>query len=281
MSGVASAPASSGNLGPGFDCVALALEMRCVVRAETADDWAVTEEGATTRPRDGDLVIRAVRTAADRPMHLTIDNAIPRSRGLGSSSAVTAAAACAAIRALGKECEAPRLFELVTELEGHADNAAAAVFGGLILTTANGRWRHLELAPALRILVAVPNYGLSTHRARAALPPAVRLGSAVRSLARVGFLVEGLRTGDAEALAAAGGDEIHELARRVLSPLTGELVAAAVDGGALHACWSGAGPSVIAFCTDAAIGEVIAGLKQRLDGSGDVLQLEVAKTGVG
>ncbi|MFQ5554903.1 MAG: homoserine kinase [Acidimicrobiia bacterium] len=280
MSGVASAPGSSGNLGPGFDCVALALDLRCEVKAVPADEWALEQDGETRLPAEGDYVVRAVRAAVDMPMHLTIENAIPRSRGLGSSSAVAAAAAAAARRALDLPCGAAELFEMVSGLEGHADNAAAAVYGGLVLTSSSGGWRHLELSPRLRFVVAVPDEKLSTHRARAALPAAVRLSAAARNLSRLGFLIEGLRTGEPGAFLEAAGDELHEGPRRDLSPITGELMDVARAAGALHAAWSGAGPSALAFCLDDAVTDVMSALERRLGGAGSVRELSVALEGI-
>ncbi len=279
MTGRATAPASSGNLGPGFDCLALALDLRCVVTAIPADDWVLAQDGVTTLGSESDLVVRAVRMTVGRPMRLEIDNAVPRSRGLGSSSAVTTAAAVAAMRATGKPVDADHLFRVIAELEGHADNAAAAVYGGLVLTDHRGNCRHLGIAPSLGFVVAVPHDRLSTREARAALPPDVPRAVAARTIARVGFLIEGLRTGDRDALAAAGGDEIHELPRHDLSPITGELIAVAREAGALHAAWSGAGPSTLAVCTDDTKGGVMEALSARLDDAGAVMALEVSADG--
>ncbi len=280
MSGVASAPASSGNLGPGFDCIALALDLRCRVRAEPAGLWEIRQDGETTFPGEDDLVVRAALLAVGRPMRIEIDNAIPRSKGLGSSSAVTAATAAASRRALDEPCGDGELFDIVNRLEGHADNAAAAVYGGLVLASPAGRWRHLEMSPALRILIAVPEYKLPTDLARAALPATVELAAVARNLARVGFLIEGLRTADPTALAAAGYDEIHEVPRRELSPLTGRLMAAALEAGALHASWSGAGPSALAVCTEETVSAVRSALDAGLGGGGRVLEPAMARHGI-
>ena len=138
MIGAASAPASSGNLGPGFDTIALALGLRCTVTAEIGESMTVTEDGSTKRLADDDMIAMAVRMAAERPMHLTINNEIPRARGLGSSSAVTAAAAAAALKATNGDGGREFVFTIVDELEGHADNAAAAVYGGLVAATSEG-----------------------------------------------------------------------------------------------------------------------------------------------
>lgn len=279
MTGVATAPASSANLGPGFDSLAIAFEIRCRVQAEMSDRWVIAERGEEFEPNEGDLVVRAVKEAVGRPMRLTIANDIPRSRGLGSSAAVTAAAACAAARATGGDPTPDELFALVSRLEGHPDNAAAAVHGGLVMTRGEA-WRHLELHSSLRFVVGVPDRHLSTTKARATLPAAVRHSAAARNVARMGMLIEGLRTGDPEALRLASGDELHERHRAELSPMTGAIMDAAVEAGAYHAAWSGAGPTAIAVTDEPHIADVVAAIEKALDGAGNVIQPEVAVTGL-
>jgi homoserine kinase len=279
VTGTATAPASSGNLGPGFDVLALALELRCQVRATPAAQWRIEEMGNSYTPPVGDLVVRAATAVVgDRPMRLQIDNAVPRSRGLGSSSAVTTAAAAAALRATGEEPTDSQLFDVITELEGHPDNAAAAVYGGLVAAR-DGVVRRLPVAPELVVVVAIPDAHLSTHMARAALPGAVRHPVAARSLGRVVMLIDGLRTGDADALAAAAGDELHELPRRDLSPVTHDLIAVAVGAGARHASWSGAGPTAIAFTTRDTEGAVRRAMQEVLGDAGGVETLAIAEEG--
>jgi homoserine kinase len=279
MIGSASAPASSGNLGPGFDVLALALTLRCNVTAEIAESMTISEDGSTRRLPDDDMISQAVRMAVDRPMHLTVTNEIPRARGLGSSSAVTAAAAAAAMKAMSVEGGRNRVFSIVDELEGHADNAAAAVFGGLVVATPNGVQR-LGIHETLVPVVGIPEAQLRTADARAALPSEIPRDVVVRSLARIGFLIEGLRTANPAALASAAGDELHEGPRAAMSPITGELMAAARAGGALHACWSGAGPSALAFATAATVGRVIGAMAGVLGAHGEVLSLDVDTEGL-
>ena len=278
MTAVASALASSGNLGPGFDVLALALEVRCTVTATPTARWEVVEPQGVYEPEPGDLLRRAAMLAADRPFRLEVDNAIPRARGLGSSSAVAAATAAAAIRAMGLEPDSSRLFDIVAELEGHGDNAAAAVYGGLVLVSGKAI-RHLEINPGLRVVVGIPEVRLKTEKARAALPGEVDRWAATRNLARLGFLIEGLRTGDAAALAIAGGDEMHEAPRASLSPLTGELMRAARSAGAFHAAWSGAGPTAIAFVDEEGCPDVELAMRTVLGDGGEVRCLDVAIDG--
>jgi homoserine kinase len=274
--GKATAPASSANLGPGFDCLGLALELRCHVEASLSDRWVVEEGGSTFEPRPTDFVRLAAERAIGRPVRLVIQSNVPRSRGLGSSSAVMVASAAAALRAAGQEPDSHYLYELVAEIEGHGDNAGAAVYGGLVAVAA-GRLRHLELAPSLGFVFGIPDDRLKTAKARMALPDDISRRAAARNVARVAFLIEGLRTGDPEALARAGGDEIHESHRAELSPVTGEMMAAARAAGAFHSAWSGAGPTAIAIAADTE--PIVAAMKAVLGSKGRVETLAVAETG--
>lgn len=277
----ASAPASSANLGPAFDAMAVAVELRCTVDAEPADSWSVRHLG-TDAPGPGadDAVLIAARCAvgADRPLALTVDNNIPLGRGLGSSSAAFAAGALAAWKAVGEDHALERLFELVAELEGHPDNAAAAVYGGLVLAVGNVVHR-LPWNPMIRLVVAVPSRPFATREARQALPTVYPMDVIVRTIGRTASLVAGLMTGDGEVLRSASGDELHEAPRGALRPDTAGLISTALSAGALHACWSGAGPSVLAMGPAGAVDSIAKSMQDRLGPDGYVLKPEVATTG--
>ncbi|MCL1593679.1 MAG: homoserine kinase [Actinomycetia bacterium] len=279
MIGSASAPASSANLGPGFDTLGLALSLRCDATAEESDSMTLTEDGSTKRLDEDDMIARAIRLAVDKPMHVNLVNAVPRARGLGSSSAVAAAVAGAALKAIGSNDGAARVYEIVTELEGHADNAAATVFGGFV-AVAEGGIKRLDLHPTLLPVAGIPIEALRTDEARAALPPSVSLAAAARSLSRLAFLIEGLSAGSADILSHAAGDELHEGPRAALSPVTGDLIEAAMNAGALHACWSGAGPTALAFTTSENRGRVIGAMGGVLGVTGEVLALNVDYDGL-
>jgi homoserine kinase len=275
----ASAPASSGNLGPGFDVLGLALDLRCVVDAVPADRMTVDDGDGPVTLASGDMVFDAVMAAAGRPMALTVNNAIPRARGLGSSSAVTSAAAAAAQRALGVEPVRGEIYEIIAAIEGHGDNAAPAVWGGLMAVGSNGP-RRLEMTDRLVPIVGIPDTRLATKRAREVVPLRIPLPAAARNVSRAVFLVEALRTGDPDAFAAAAGDEFHEKARGPLSPVTAAMIQAALEDGALHAAWSGAGPTTLALATDETKGSIIEALKGVLGGAGTVRVLGVDYEGL-
>jgi homoserine kinase len=279
---VASAVASSGNIGPGFDVVALALDVRCEVKAEIADSWSCEQVGPHTLQVGEDLVLRAARetVGADRPLRLTVDNRIPLTRGLGSSAAAFAAGSAAALRAVGSAVDPQEVFERVSAFEGHADNAAATVFGGLVGILPNGQPRQLPLALWWRVIGAVPRYELRTSDARDILTSAVDRTLVIRSMGRLIALLEGLRTGNEDVLAQAGGDELHEGPRAGLHPLAADLMAAAREAGAAHACWSGAGPTVLAITSEDRVRPVEDALRVSLGDLGEVWTLRVASAGL-
>jgi homoserine kinase len=279
MIGSASSPASSGNLGPGFDTLAMALSLRCTATVEESETMTITENGSTRRLSSGDMIARAVMMAVDRPMHVTLDNQVPRTRGLGSSSAVAASVAGAALKAMGAVGGLARVFEIVTELEGHADNAAAAVFGGTVAAV-DGGVKRIDVHPSIQPVVAIPEAHLRTADARTVLPEFVPLEVVTRSLGRLVFLIEGLRDANPDVLQHARGDEIHELQRASMSPVTGDLIDAALRGGALHASWSGAGPSVLALTTAETAGRVIGAMGGVLGQRGEVLALKIDYDGL-
>lgn len=270
----ASAPGSSGNLGPGFDVLGLAVDLRCVVDAVPADRMTVDDGDGPIALRAGDMLYDTVMAAVHRPMSLTVDNAIPRTRGLGSSSAVTTAAAAASRRALGVELVRNEIYEIVAAIEGHGDNAAPAVWGGLMVVGSTGPHR-LEIDDRLIPVVGIPDTPLSTKRAREVIPADVPLEAAARNVSRAVLLVEALRTGSPEAFTAAEGDEFHEEVRGPLSPITTAMINAARESGALHAAWSGAGPTALVLATEETKVSVIEALSDVLGEAGVVRVLSV------
>lgn len=256
----ASAPASSANLGPGYDTIALAWELRCLVRARRAAEWSVEHTGLERiAPEAPDAVLFAAQRAVGvtTPLALTVENAVPIGKGLGSSAAALAAGAAAAWLTVVGEVDHRDVFDLVAEVEDHGDNAAAAVYGGLAAVDASGDPLPLEIHHSLVGVALVPDEVLPTAEAREALSETIDRGTVVRSLGRLVALVEGLRHADPELLGRAAGDELHEDPRRSLYPAADELMDLARSAGAMHAAWSGAGPSVIAICDTDRAGSII------------------------
>ena len=276
----ASAPATSANLGPAFDCLGLALEMRCKVSAHLADAWTVDHVGRfRPAPGEGDGVLSAARRVVgdDRPLALEVDASIPMGKGLGSSAAAFVAGTAAALCAVGDDANPDHVFRLAAELEGHPDNVAAAVYGGLVLVPAEGMPIRLPIHPTLRVVVGIPEGIFPTDDARRVIDTVHAHDLVRRSLARVAALTAGLITGDPQTLAAAHGDEIHEAPRAELSPEVNGLIEIAKRAGALHAARSGAGPSVLALCAVDCSARVAGALRE----SGvEVLEATIATSGL-
>ncbi|MBT8215452.1 MAG: homoserine kinase [Acidimicrobiia bacterium] len=266
----ASAPASSANLGPGFDCLALALDIRCEVEV------AVGAGGVLTPDPDG-FVARWAGRLSDEALEVRVTSDIPVGRGLGSSAALVTALAAAVQSHQGNAIDRRELFDLVAETEGHPDNAGAAVYGGFIHAGPGGI-HPLPIHDAWLPVVAVPEVTLATDEARRHLPESVPLAVASRTVARVALLVEALRTGDADLLAAVTPDELHEPHRIALRPIIGDLMAAGRSAGAAYCAISGSGPSVLALATESTIDQVTRGLRDA--GAAQVLTPAVDRMGV-
>lgn len=279
-SATASAPATTANLGPAFDRLAMAIDRRCVVWAEPADSWKVEHVGRY-RPGDGeaDGVLTAAKLAVgeETPLDLRVDTSVPIGKGLGSSAAAFVAGVTAALRSVGEDPTPDHVFRLATDLEGHPDQTAAAVYGGLVLVPAEGMPMRLPLHPSLRPLIAVPETRLSTTTARKVIASEHEHQLVLRTIARVAALTAGLVTGDPELLGAAHGDEIHEAPRASLSPEVAAMIERARSAGALHAARSGAGPSVVAIVNHDAAASVTAALA---DMGAEVIDAPMETTGL-
>ena len=246
---LARCPASSANLGPGFDTLAVALDLHVEVDIEPSRQLMVrTEgEGAELAADSSHLAARvAMEVAGHDHMAITVRSSIPVARGLGSSAALAVATAAAA--------GAGDPLAVASAVDGHPENAAASVLGGLVAaTTVAGSpvAVSLPLVPDLRFVVLVPLRPLSTAKARHALSPQVSHSDAAFNLGRMGVLLGGLA--DHRVLRKeATEDRLHQAARGPLFPEAHQLISGLVEAGALAACWSGAGPSLLGICTAAA-----------------------------
>jgi homoserine kinase len=261
----ARAPASSANLGPGFDALAVALNCYVQVEVEPAPSLRVHSEGEGTGLFD-DASHLAARVATEVLGHdriaVTVRSQIPVSRGLGSSAALAAAAAAAA--------GADDPFAIAAAHDGHPENAAASAFGGLVAATSvDGRpeYAHLPLSDDLVFVVIVPDRNLSTPEARKVLPETLSRQDATFNLGRMGLLLAGLAD-PAQLIAGATADRIHQTARTTLFPEAPALLAALIDAGALASSWSGAGPSLLGIVSVESGERVRTGAEAALSASG-------------
>lgn len=245
-------PASSANLGPGFDVLAVALDLALVVHAHPHDGRRVVAagEGAGEVPDDDrNLIWQSVRAFCDvfgaqvPEVTLHCDNHIPLARGLGSSSAAAVAGLVLA-RALTDMSVADQdIIDIATQLEGHADNAAAAVLGGLVVAGPTGRARRFEPTRSLRPIVCIPPERSSTKETRGLVPSEVSLETMVGTVRRTALVLAGL-AGLAAWDPAAMADEVHEPPRLRTMAGSRDVLAAARAAG-YGACLSGAGPTVL------------------------------------
>ncbi len=254
-------PATSANLGPGFDCFGLALDLMNAFTVDTDGEPGVTweGEGAEELPIDGsDMTSRAMAFAATEaggslpPLHLHGVNAIPLERGLGSSSSAAVAGVMLAAHLLHPHAsKQSRLFHLATRLEGHPDNAAAAIYGGFTLAPQDGPVVRLEPHLSLRPVVLIPHtLRLSTAEARRALVSSVPRQDAVYNVSHAAVMVVAL-TQRPELLPIALRDRLHQDARLALIPEVRDVFDTIASSG-VPVALSGAGPALLAFDADGA-----------------------------
>lgn len=266
------APASSGNLGSGFDALGLALDLCNEFSAEPAEALAIENlgPGAELLPSGSDhLVYRAIQRAYQAtghqppPLRLRCQARIPLSRGLGSSSSAITAGLLLGNRLQGDPLDLDELLDLATALEGHPDNVAACLLGGVQLSVVQqGRVLHcgVPVNLPLEAVLFVPDFQMDTRQARELLPRQVPLADAIFNLSRSALLVAALSQGRPDLLRTALEDRLHQPPRTVLFPAMPRLFEAALEAGALAACLSGAGSTILALATQrqAQIGAALA-----------------------
>lgn len=259
---VVRAPASSANLGPGFDCLAAALGMQLELEVVETGRFSVETELDIPRGREN-LCVRAFETLhpAD-DFEFRIRSEIPLSGGLGSSAAAIVAGLLAA----------DHLFELdvdpltaATAIEGHPDNVAACLKGGFVVCS-EGDCVRFDPPTGLEALAVVPHEAVPTSAARAALPEQVPLPDAVFNVAHGALLTLGLARGDWDLVGRGLQDRLHQRQRAHLYPRSYELLGQARELGALGATISGAGPTVLVWCFYEQTGAVVDALRPRIDG---------------
>ena len=261
-------PASSANLGPGFDCMAAALALHLELEVEETDKFAVETDLPVPRGREN-LCVRAFeRLRPADGFTFRIRSEIPLAGGLGSSAAAIVAGLMAADHLFGLDAD---LLAQATALEGHPDNVAAALRGGFVVC-ADGEAVRFEAPTGLEALAVVPLQEVRTRAARAALPAEVPLKDAVFNVAHAALLTLGLARGDWDLLARGLQDRLHEGRRASLFPRSYELATRARELGALGATISGAGPTVLVWCFYEQTGAVVEALRPEIEGWATLLR---------
>ncbi len=255
-------PASTTNLGPGFDVLGLALQLYSTVSLEiTGSSTEVIVSGVDVEkiPSTPEhIAFQAVesifqRSGVQQPdgLKLTIANGIPAIRGLGGSGTAILGGLLTANVLCGNMFSLSEILNFSTAIEGHPDNVAASLYGGLVISVQEEEHIHtiqLVCDPALHVVLAIPEFTLSTQKARDILPKTVDFADAIYNISRSSLLVASIATGKLDMLPLAMKDKLHQPYRSTLIPGFNDVVEAATSAGALSIALSGAGPTIAAYC---------------------------------
>ena len=260
MQVIVTIPATSANLGPGFDCLGLALSLYHTVTFTVTETPGLTititgEDAHKVPTNESNLVWQSARLIFDRfskypsGLHIQQENEIPVGSGLGSSSTAVLAGLFGANALLGNPLTRTEVLQMATDMEGHPDNVAPAVFGGLILGVQKEDGLLIEQIdiPQMEVVVVLPHYNLPTTEARAALPQELSLQDAIFNTSHMALLIRALEAADYDLLAIAMQDRFHQPYRIPLITGMAGAMTAAKEAGAAAVALSGAGPSLIAF----------------------------------
>lgn len=257
-------PATTANIGPGFDCLGCAFSLYDTLTYEIIDSGLEIIGDSPAYCNEHNLAVRGYKSVTDRlaiPMdglRITADYRIPMSHGLGSSAAMIVAGAAAANALHGSPFTKDELLEITTPLEGHPDNLAPALFGGLTASLMLGEKPvtvRYALSKNVAFTVLIPDFNLSTSLARSVLPDTVSRGDAIFNISHTAVLLKALELGDGEIISAALDDRLHQPYRSSLIPGYEEIRALALDCGADGFCISGAGPTLLSVSTAPSVPE--------------------------
>lgn len=252
-------PASTANLGPGFDTLGMALSLYSWIEMSAAEKTTFRLYGDQMQgiPTDkSNLIYKVAQLVFEEAgvvvpeLDVAMYSDIPLTRGMGSSASAIIGALVAANALISSPLTDDKLFQIATKLEGHPDNVGASLFGGIVVSAWDGEradYVRLEPHPKLETLVAIPAFQLSTEKARHALPTQISMADAVFNVGRSSLLVAALASGELGLIRHAMRDRLHQPYRAALIPGMTAILESAADYGALGAALSGAGPTLIAF----------------------------------
>lgn len=276
-------PATSANLGPGYDVMAVALDLHLELEVVESGTFSV-ECGGMDVPVDRDnLIVRAFETLhpADGITFRTGDG-IPLARGMGSSAAAIVAGLVAADHMYELGLERQDLLERAAALEGHPDNVAAALCGGFVVCAGEGPGltaTRIDSPEGLEGILVIPDVEVSTSKAREAIPAEVPIADAIANAASAAHLALGLSRADFDLISTGLTDRLHQERRAHLFPRSMEIVRAAPELGAIGATISGAGPTVLVWSGWQETGKVMAALKERCEGWAEIRRVGFSPLG--
>lgn len=282
---IVSVPATSANLGPGFDCLGIALDVFSYIKAERSSVFSIsaTGEGADLLATTKDNIVYAAMEKVFRKagrsiptLKIGIDNRIPLRRGLGSSASAVTGGLVAANSLIGSPLSIEELLDIGTQMEGHPDNVTPALVGGCTVSVIENNaivYTKIPIPDGLELVLFIPDFDMATKATRVILPTQVSRGDAVYNIGRTALLVAAFATGRTDILNIATQDRLHQPARKKLFPQMDQIFAAAIEAGAAGVFLSGAGSSImsLAFNSSQAIADAMKGEAMRSGVSGSTL----------
>ncbi len=252
-------PATSANMGVGFDSTGLAIELYNEIHFFEIEEPLVieTDKPETNVPKDRrNLIYRAAKYTAEKfnkklpGLYMKQFDSIPSTRGLGSSAACIVGGICIADTLLELNLDRTQMLNIATELEGHPDNVAPAIFGGVCISAVDGGKvvsHPIPIRDDLSVAVLIPSFTLSTKKARSVLPEQVSMADAINNISREGMLISALYSGNYDLLSTALQDRLHQPYRKRLIAGYDKVTKISGECGAYASCISGAGPTILSF----------------------------------
>lgn len=250
-------PASTSNLGPCFDSLGIALSLKNTVMVSPSESLKITIQGhGQNLPKDSqNLIVRSYELSCQKlgispiPMAWHLNNSIPVSRGLGSSASAIIAGILASFHQAKEPISAEKVLKIALELEPHPDNILPSLLGGMVICTNEGTYLRLDPPKDLYFIACIPEFELSTEKARKVLPTLVPIKDAIFNIQRASLLISSLLTRNYELLGKATEDALHQNYRAPLIPGFFKIIKRAFGAGSLGAFLSGAGPTIMALST--------------------------------